>query len=227
MSDNGSETRSHHQPAKVEPEIVSPSTLSSEFTLEPASELTSELQSEPTPEHVVESILGRSETQLNEHIHSPLWSISDLIHPETTCVHMGASGQRAAIHELVGLLIKEIPEADPNRLVDLFEMRERFCSTTVFDGVALPFVEIPQIESPVVALATSLEGVEFNGPDRAPTHLFVAIATPEHKPELITRIFARLTRLFRDYSNLAQILSTLDDPKLLRDRFTECERRLS
>ena len=149
-----------------------------------------------------------------------------MMHAETTCTHIGASGRRAAIHELVGLLIKVIPEADPNELVTLFENREKFHSTMAFDGAALPFAELASIERPVIALATSLEGVEFAGPERDHTHLFIAIVTPKHKPGLIAQLLARLTRLFRAYPDLARRLAPLEEADELRGRFAEFESTL-
>jgi mannitol/fructose-specific phosphotransferase system IIA component (Ntr-type) len=64
-------------------------------------------------------------------------SLSSLLRPETTLSRLGASGQRAAIHELVGLLIKVSPQLDPNELVLAIEQRERFYSTATTLGLAV------------------------------------------------------------------------------------------
>ena len=78
-------------------------------------------------------------------------SLSSLLRLETTLSSLGASGQRAAIHELVGLLIKAHPQLDPNELVSAIEQRERFYSTATIHGVAFPFVETDQVDEPVIA----------------------------------------------------------------------------
>ena len=153
-------------------------------------------------------------------------SISASLHLETTLAGIGASGQRAAIHELVGLLIKACPQLDPNELVSAIEQRERFFSTATSLGLAFPFVESVAVHQPVIALATSLNGVDFGSPQGELTHLFVALVIPAAQPKLSVQLLARLTRLFQTYPDLKDRLVQQEDSKLLYDTFIEVETSL-
>ena len=102
-------------------------------------------------------------------------SLSKYLQVETTLSRLGASGQRAAIHELVGLLLKALPQFDPNELVSAMEQRERYFSTATLEGLAFPFIETQQVQEPVIALACSLNGVDFGSPQGELTHIFIAL----------------------------------------------------
>ena len=153
-------------------------------------------------------------------------SLAKLLRPETTLSKLGASGQRAAIHELVGLLIKAYPQLDPNELVSSIEQRERFFSTASSHGLAFPFVESDSVEAPVIALATSPDGVEFGSPRGELTQLFVALVIPASKPKLSVQLLARLTRLFQTYPELKDRLIKQEDSRQLYDTFIEVEETL-
>ena len=153
-------------------------------------------------------------------------SLSSLLHPETTLSRLGASGQRAAIHELVGLLIKVSPQLDPNELVLAIEQRERFYSTATTLGLAFPFVETEAVTEPVIALATSLTGVDFGSPQGELTQLFVALVIPASRPKLSVQLLARLTRLFQTYPDLKDLLVNQEESQLLYDTFVEVEANL-
>lgn len=149
--------------------------------------------------------------------------LSSLLHLETTLARLGASGQLAAIHELVGLFIKIVPTVNPNELVTLFEQRERFCSTATIDGVAFPFAELDGIEEPILALACSRDGVDFGSPRGELTELFVALVTPVSQPQLTVQLLARLTRLFQSTPQLKDQLVHLQTPTELRALFSHVE----
>lgn len=153
-------------------------------------------------------------------------SLSSLLRLETTLSSLGASGQRAAIHELVGLLIKVYPQLDPNELVSAIEQREKFYSTATIHGVAFPFVETDQVDEPIIALASSSSGVDFGSPQGELTHLFIALVIPTSQPKLSMQILARLTRLFQTYPHLKDELITCESPQDLYDKFTHIESTL-
>ena len=152
--------------------------------------------------------------------------LSNLLKPETTLARLGASGQRAAIHELVGLLIKAQPHIDPNELVLAIEQREKFYSTATIHGLAFPFVESAEVEEPVLALACSITGVEFGSPQGELTQLFIALIIPAAQPKLSMQLLARLTRLFQTHPELKDELIAFEDSQALYQRFAEVESAL-
>ena len=152
--------------------------------------------------------------------------LADLLHLETTLARLGASGQRAALHELVGLFIKVIPEVNPNDLVAIFEQRERFLSTAAQEGIAFPFAELSGITKPILALACAKEGVDFGAPDGEPTQLFVALVIPAEHPRMTMQLLARLTRLFQTFEGLRDELLALESAEEVFTHFTQVEAEL-
>ena len=153
-------------------------------------------------------------------------SISKYLQLETTLSRLGASGQRAAIHELAGLLLKALPQFDPNELVSALEQRERYYSTATLEGLAFPFIETHQVQEPVIALACSLNGVEFGSPQGELTHIFVALIIPSSTPKLSMQLLARLTRLFQSQPTLRDQLLACDEPQELYESFVKVESAL-
>ena len=152
--------------------------------------------------------------------------LSHLLRTETTLPRLGASGQRGAILELVGLFIKVIPEVNPNELFTLFEQRERFFTTATMEGIAFPFAELSGVEEPILAIACSKDGVDFGSPKGAATKLFIALVIPANQPTLTMQLLARLTRLFQSNPDLRDQLLALDHPDEIRDHFTKAEAHL-
>lgn len=152
--------------------------------------------------------------------------LSSILHQETTLSRLGASGQRAALHELVGLFIKVIPEVNPNNLVTLFEQRERFLSTATQEGIAFPFAELDGVNHPVLALASARHGVDFGDPSGAHTQLFVALVLPSNQPRLTMQLLARLTRLFQTHENLRDELIRIESSEELYERFIQADEAL-
>lgn len=152
--------------------------------------------------------------------------LSKFLRIETTLTHLGATGQRAAIHELVGLLLKALPQFDPNELVSTIEKRERFYSTATLNGIAFPFIETDQVQEPVIALACSPTGVDFGSPQGEATQLFVALVIPSSSPKLSMQLLARLTRLFQSYPDLKDELVACEEAQQLYERFIEVESQL-
>ena len=153
-------------------------------------------------------------------------SISQWISPDSVHPRLGSSLGRAVIHELTGLLLKAEPRINPNALVESFERRERLKSTAVLEGIAFPQAESGVLSEPVLALACSEEGVQFDSPDGLDIQLFIAIVTPQGDSRAALRILARLTRLFQNQKKLKQHLLDASDRERLFQVFTEAEKAL-
>ena len=113
-----------------------------------------------------------------------------------------------------------------NELVSAIEQRERFFSTAASTGLAFPFVESDAVEVPVIALASSQDGVDFGSPQGELTQLFIALVIPISQPKLSVQLLARLTRLFQTYPALKERLIGQEDSQQLYQAFIEVEEML-
>jgi len=146
------------------------------------------------------------------------WIAVDSIQPE-----LSASRAKGALLELTGLVVKASSELDPNVLLDAFERRELLQSTAVLEGVAFPQASLPNLNSPIIAIARSVGGVAFNSLDGEDTHLFVALVTPEGDPQASLQLLARLTRLFQNQKKLKQHLLEATEAERILEIFTTAE----
>jgi len=149
------------------------------------------------------------------------WIASGSIQPD-----LSASRAKGALLELTGLIVKAAPELDPNVLLEAFERRELLQSTAVLEGVAFPQAELQGLTEPIIAIARSTGGVEFNSLDGHDTHLFVALVTPAGEPQEALQLLARLTRLFQNQKKLKQHLLEATEAERLLEIFTTAEAQL-
>lgn len=97
---------------------------------------------------------------------------------------------------------------DPDGLLEIIMKRENLGSTGLGGGVALPHGQSREAERPLLLMAVSPQGVEFNSLDGLPVHIFVLIITPvggdgrEH-----LQILARLGSLFTAKSAVEEVLA--------------------
>jgi PTS system nitrogen regulatory IIA component len=115
-------------------------------------------------------------------------------------VHEGvaASGRDAAIRAAV----ERLPlgaVADRETLVEIMLAREAAGSTAVGDGIAIPHVRAPIVQSgvqPAIALCTLAQPVDFGARDGKPVHTLFLLATPTVNAHLM--ILARLAAALHD-----------------------------
>lgn len=85
--------------------------------------------------------------------------------------------------------------------------REAMGSTGLGGGVALPHSKIKGLTEPLLLLAVSQKGVEFNSLDGQPIHVFVMILTPDDGGNLSHLwLLARLGGLFKSGEAVGELL---------------------
>lgn len=83
-------------------------------------------------------------------------------------------------------------------ILDALIGRERLGSTGLGHGVALPHSRVDRIESPLAALITLKEGVDFEAADGEPVDLVVGLLVPQDCNDDHLKILANLARRFSD-----------------------------
>ena len=69
-------------------------------------------------------------------------------------------------------------KADPKTFLDVVQARENAGSTGFGGGVALPHGKSSSVDKPLVVMAVSPSGVDFDSLDGQPVHVFVLMLTP-------------------------------------------------
>lgn len=83
-------------------------------------------------------------------------------------------------------------------ILDALISRERLGSTGLGHGVALPHSRVATIESPLAAMITLNDGVDFEASDSKPVDLLVGLLVPENCNDDHLKILANLARRFNE-----------------------------
>lgn len=105
------------------------------------------------------------------------------------------SSKKRTLEALSQILGESVPEA--NAILDGLVRREKLGTTALGNSVAIPHARA-KIDTPVIAVLTLLEGIDFDSPDSAPVDLFIGIAVPEETPELHLQLLANIATQLKD-----------------------------
>jgi PTS system nitrogen regulatory IIA component len=125
-------------------------------------------------------------------------TITDILTRDRVIPALAATTKDAVLDELANLLVAQIPQATPARLVAVLRERERLNSTAIGDGIAIPHGRLSGTKSVVAGFARSIAGVDFDSVDRQPTHLFFVLIAPDDAAAMHLKALARISRLLKD-----------------------------
>ena len=124
--------------------------------------------------------------------------------------------REAVLEEIVGQLklAKKI-----SRDKDLYEklvQREKLGSTAIGDGIAIPHCKLKEVKSPLLALAVSKKGAQFDAIDGKPTHIFFLVVSSPDNPGQSLQVLAAVAYLARKAVSLQKkIMGAKNQGKIL------------
>ena len=122
----------------------------------------------------------------------------DYLNRECVKVGLEANDKDSALNLMVDLVVERQLVKDRGRLLEALRQREEVVSTGIGNNIAIPHADLPEIESPSLALGVFPDGVDFDSLDEEPVHLvFLLLGTPR-TPGLHMKILARIARLSKD-----------------------------
>ncbi len=124
--------------------------------------------------------------------------LSNLMKQELICLDLESTEKNDTISEMVEVLVQK--QAIRNREIFLREVseRERFGSSGIGEGVAIPHARTEVVEEIIIAFGRSHKGIDFESLDRKPVYLIFLIASPVKDNELYLRALACLSRFLRE-----------------------------
>lgn len=104
-----------------------------------------------------------------------------LLREESIRVGLEAPTWEIALLEMIALLPSwALNGKNKSKLYDQLLERERFGTTAIGDGIALPHAVFPGIKVPMSSLAISKNGIAFPSLDRKPVHIIFLTLLPEN-----------------------------------------------
>ncbi len=193
-----------------------PSLVQGRFPAEPATSLTARAGLR------LRAALG---TRTGRATTPPSLKIADILPEELVIPALSGHSKEEVLRELVGYMAGRLPEVDPKRLLEVVWERERFRSTALGGGIAIPHGTLPGLGAPVRgAFGRHLRGVDFQSSDGTPTKLFFLLVASEATAGRHFYMLARISRLLKDEASRERLLAAPDRSELYRSIRQEDEK---
>lgn len=115
------------------------------------------------------------------------------------------------LKEMGELLKKRNKISKDKQLYEKLSQREELGSTAIGDGVAIPHCKMPGIKNPVVMLAISKKGVDFNALDGKLSYIFFLVVSSPDSPSVNLQILAAIAHLVRKAKRVIKKIQDADD----------------
>jgi len=129
------------------------------------------------------------------------------------------------IETLAERLCKTTPGLKKDSIVKAVVAREDIVPTVIAPGLAVPHARMADVRNMLVAVGTSLDGIDFNSSGMPPVKVAVLILTPKNDPGLHLQVLAALAKDFEDTDNIERV-AALEDAAAVLDYFTTGELKL-
>jgi len=137
--------------------------------------------------------------------------------PADAVLLLSDSGSKAAI---IAELLETLPSIDPDQAMAVIMEREKLGSTGIGHGIAIPHGRLPDLETPITALARHSGGIDFDAIDGKPVHIVVVLLAPKDEDRSHLELLAGLARALQKDSvrkavmaaNTAEEISALFAP---------------
>lgn len=118
-----------------------------------------------------------------------------VLREDLVLLHMKSTEAIEAIRELSNLLscAPEVTHLGAVRLA--ITRREMVESTGIGSGVAIPHAHSPYVQSLVICVGISPEGIDFRSPDGQPVHVVVLICAPKRAFQGYLKLLSDLSRI--------------------------------
>lgn len=127
--------------------------------------------------------------------------LQHLLLEESVKVHLEAPNREAALAELIaGISPKVLPARKKSQILELVLQRERFGTTAIGEGVALPHCAVEGVETPIFFLGISRKGIGYPSLDGQPVHVILMMIFPENyvgRPERF-QLLREAEAIFKD-----------------------------
>ena len=131
--------------------------------------------------------------------------IAKLLKPTRIACQQDSSSKKRALESLSQLLASDLPAFTDGEIFDSLIGRERLGSTGLGKGVALPHGRMKDLDTPIAALLTLAQGIDYDAIDNQPADLLFALLVPEESTDEHLKILAQLAEMFSNADFCSQL----------------------
>jgi len=136
--------------------------------------------------------------------------ITDILSESGVIPDLKGRNKEEVLRELAVHLAGVHPEVNAEDLVEVLWDRERLGSTAIGDGIAIPHGKLPGLKTVLGAFGRHLRGVDFDSLDGNTTKLLFLLVAPDDSVGLHLKALARVSRLLKEQSFRAQLMTAAD-----------------
>lgn len=136
--------------------------------------------------------------------------LSELLTPERTACKVPGLSKKRLFEALARIISEDQAYLSYDETFDQLTAREKLGSTGLGRGIAIPHCRISGCATPVAALVTLAEPIEFEAPDNQPVDLVLALLVPEDQHQQHLDTLAGIARLFSDADFCARLRAAGD-----------------
>ena len=153
--------------------------------------------------------------------------VANLLVPDMVIPDLENRDRDGALREMASFLKQRNRIGKEKELYEGLIQREELGSTAIGDGVAIPHCKIKSIKEPLIMLAISRKGVDFNAPDGSHSHIFFVVASSPDNPSLNLQILAAVAHLVRKADTLFERMMESRDAASIVNIVREEENRIN
>ena len=139
--------------------------------------------------------------------------ILEILKQDAIIADLKSLNKKGVLEELI-VPVAAIAGIDQEKLVRVLLERERLGSTGIGNGIGIPHGKLKELEELVIGFGLSRKGVDFESIDGQPTHIFFVLMTPENSTGLHLKLLARISRILKDDSFRARLLTAADSNEI-------------
>jgi len=136
--------------------------------------------------------------------------LKEILRKEAIVTDMKAVTKKEAIEELVAKICSLNAISEQEQITDNILKREKLGSTGMGHGIAIPHCKLDDIDTILVAVGISKEGIDFQSLDGEPVHIFFMLIAPSQSAGPHLKALARISRLLRDEYFCRSLRNTAD-----------------
>lgn len=132
--------------------------------------------------------------------------IASILKPDAICAELGATEKMGVLRELAHKLAQTHAELDEARILKALVDRERLGSTGIGGGIAIPHAKLAGLNNIYAAFGRSHAGIDFDGTDDQPAHLFFLLIAPAKTVGRHLAALERASRLLQNENTRRRLL---------------------
>ena len=139
--------------------------------------------------------------------------LEELLAADRVALLDSGESKQGVLRHLAKLVCQSVPHLEEEELLEVLLAREGIMSTGIGLGIAVPHARLKTIDTPVLAVGVSRDGIDYESLDDKPAHIVVLIVVPTEAQQYL-RILARVTLLFKNAELRGRLLAAEDEAEI-------------